>query len=134
MITFPNVKLNLGLSVLRRRPDGYHDLETLFVPYFGFHDTLEIITGDDYSRTSVRLFEGALPPTIPRGLSAFPTFASQKSRPGRSADADFVSLKSPASALCARVGRTPVLPSRDVPPSARKREGPIVRWEGSATG
>ena len=56
MITFPNVKLNLGLSVLRRRPDGYHDLETLFVPYFGFHDTLEIITGDDYSRTSAGLF------------------------------------------------------------------------------
>ena len=94
MITFPNVKLNLGLSVLRRRPDGYHDLETLFVPYFGFHDTLEIITGDDYSRTSVRLFEGALPPTIPRGLSAFPTFAAQKSRPGRPADAGFASLKS----------------------------------------
>ena len=42
MITYPNVKVNLGLSVLRRRPDGYHDLETLFVPYFGIHDTLEI--------------------------------------------------------------------------------------------
>lgn len=56
MISCPNVKVNLGLSVLRRRPDGYHDLETLFVPYFGLHDTLEIITGDDYSRTSARLF------------------------------------------------------------------------------
>ena len=42
MISYPNVKVNLGLSVLRRRPDGYHDLETLFVPYFGIHDTLEI--------------------------------------------------------------------------------------------
>ena len=42
MITYPNVKVNLGLSVLRRRPDGYHDLETLFVPYSGIHDTLEI--------------------------------------------------------------------------------------------
>ena len=98
MISYPNVKVNLGLSVLRKRPDGYHDLETLFVPFFGFHDTLEIITGDDYSRTSVRLFEGALPPTIPRGLSAFPTFALQKSRPGRPADAGFASLKSPDSA------------------------------------
>jgi 4-diphosphocytidyl-2-C-methyl-D-erythritol kinase len=28
----------------------------LFVPYFGLHDTLEIITGDDYSRTSAALF------------------------------------------------------------------------------
>ena len=55
MITYPNVKLNVGLRVLRRREDGYHDLDTLFVPFIGFHDTLEIITGDDYSRTSAHL-------------------------------------------------------------------------------
>lgn len=57
MIAYPNVKLNLGLHVVRRREDGYHDLETLFVPYPGLHDTLEIITGDDFSRTSARLKE-----------------------------------------------------------------------------
>ena len=57
MISYPNVKVNLGLSVLRKRPDGYHDLETLFIPYFDIHDTLEIITGDDFSRTSASLFE-----------------------------------------------------------------------------
>ncbi len=51
MITHPNVKINLGLHVLRKRPDGFHDLETLFVPYPGIHDVLEIVTGDDYSRT-----------------------------------------------------------------------------------
>ena len=51
MIRYPSVKLNLGLRVLRKRPDGFHDLETLFIPYPGVHDTLEIITGDDYSRT-----------------------------------------------------------------------------------
>ena len=56
MITTPNVKINLGLNILRKREDGFHDLETLFVPYFGIHDTLEIITGDDYSRTSAMLF------------------------------------------------------------------------------
>ena len=55
MITYPNVKLNVGLRVLRRREDGYHDLDTLFIPCAGFHDTLEIITGDDYSRTSAHL-------------------------------------------------------------------------------
>lgn len=56
MITHPNVKLNLGLNVLRKREDGFHDLETLFIPYFGIHDTLEIIAGDDFSSTSAALF------------------------------------------------------------------------------
>ena len=56
MITNPNVKINLGLNVLRKREDGFHDLETLFVPYFGIKDTLEIITGDDFSTTSAMLF------------------------------------------------------------------------------
>lgn len=56
MITTPNVKINLGLNILRKREDGFHDLETLFIPYFGIYDTLEIIAGDDYSRTSASLF------------------------------------------------------------------------------
>ena len=56
MITNPNVKINLGLNVLRKREDGFHDLETLFVPYFGIKDTLEIIVGDDFSTTSAALF------------------------------------------------------------------------------
>ena len=56
MITNPNVKINLGLNILRKREDGFHDLETLFIPYFGISDTLEIIVGDDYSRTSAFLF------------------------------------------------------------------------------
>ena len=56
MITTPNVKINLGLNILRKREDGFHDLETLFVPYFGIRETLEIIAGDDYSRTSAALF------------------------------------------------------------------------------
>ena len=56
MITNPNVKINLGLNVLRKREDGFHDLETLFVPYFGISDTLEIVVGDDFSRRSEALF------------------------------------------------------------------------------
>lgn len=32
MITFPNAKINLGLHIVERRPDGYHNLETVFYP------------------------------------------------------------------------------------------------------
>ncbi len=35
-------KVNVGLNVLRKRPDGYHDLETLFVPYYGYSDTITV--------------------------------------------------------------------------------------------
>ena len=40
MIAHPHVKINLGLSVIRKRADGYHDLETVFVPYREISDTL----------------------------------------------------------------------------------------------
>ena len=69
MIAYPNVKLNFGLHVVRRREDGYHDLETLFVPYLGIHDTLEIITGDDYSRTSARLQETYASEQMAQGIT-----------------------------------------------------------------
>ncbi|MEG2945552.1 MAG: 4-(cytidine 5'-diphospho)-2-C-methyl-D-erythritol kinase [Bacteroidales bacterium] len=42
MITFPNAKINLGLSVVAKRPDGYHNLETVFYPV-GIKDALEVI-------------------------------------------------------------------------------------------
>ncbi|MET0638347.1 MAG: 4-(cytidine 5'-diphospho)-2-C-methyl-D-erythritol kinase [Chitinophagaceae bacterium] len=42
MVVFPNCKINLGLSVLRKRPDNFHDLETIFYP-LPFYDALEIV-------------------------------------------------------------------------------------------
>jgi len=42
MILYPNCKINLGLRVVRKREDGYHDLETIFVPIYGLHDVLEV--------------------------------------------------------------------------------------------
>lgn len=48
MVCYPNVKINLGLNVLRAREDGYHDIETLFVPWFGFRDMLEIVPSERF--------------------------------------------------------------------------------------
>ncbi len=42
MIAFPNCKINLGLNIIRKREDGFHDLETVFLPIV-FTDVLEII-------------------------------------------------------------------------------------------
>lgn len=41
MISFPNAKINLGLKILRKREDGYHDIHSLMLPV-GWHDALEL--------------------------------------------------------------------------------------------
>ena len=41
MITFPNAKINLGLNIVEKRPDGYHNLETVFFP-INLQDALEV--------------------------------------------------------------------------------------------
>jgi len=42
MVVFPNAKINIGLDILRRRPDGYHDISTVMVPV-PWRDILEIV-------------------------------------------------------------------------------------------
>lgn len=52
MITFPNAKINLGLNIVERRPDGYHNIETVFFPV-PLTDALEIVaaSGDESTLT-----------------------------------------------------------------------------------
>ena len=45
MINFPIAKINLGLNVVEKRPDGYHNLETVFYPV-PIKDALEIYPMD----------------------------------------------------------------------------------------
>lgn len=53
MITFPNAKINLGLNIVERRPDGYHNIDTVFYPV-PLTDILEIVpaSGSDTTLTT----------------------------------------------------------------------------------
>ena len=46
MITFPNAKINLGLFVTDKRPDGFHNLESIFTP-ISWCDILEVIPSSE---------------------------------------------------------------------------------------
>ncbi len=50
MVTFPNCKINLGLHVVGRREDGYHELETIFLPVHDMCDELEIVEAESGKR------------------------------------------------------------------------------------
>src|SRR5690606_32236666 len=52
VISFPNAKLNIGLNILGKRPDGFHDISSCFYP-IGLCDALEVIPAEiDSFRTS----------------------------------------------------------------------------------
>lgn len=48
MLLFPNAKINLGLNVIQKRTDGYHDIETLFYPVPDLCDILELTHADTF--------------------------------------------------------------------------------------
>lgn len=51
MILYPNAKINIGLNIINKRSDGYHNIETLFYPIVGLSDILEIT---EASQTSMK--------------------------------------------------------------------------------
>ena len=54
MITFPNAKINLGLNIVSKREDGYHNIESCFYP-IPWYDCLEIIEAASFSFQSYGL-------------------------------------------------------------------------------
>ena len=60
MVAFPNAKINLGLHILGKRSDGFHNLATVFVP-IKIHDVIEVIESNnekesiEYSQTGVEI-------------------------------------------------------------------------------
>lgn len=57
MYTLPNAKINIGLNVVSRRPDGYHDLQTVFYP-IPLTDSLELKDGSKWDDDCVLVLSG----------------------------------------------------------------------------
>lgn len=66
MIAFPLSKINLGLNIVRKRTDGYHDLQTIFVP-IGWTDILEVVPASG-AETTLHLSGNPCPCPVEKNL------------------------------------------------------------------
>ncbi|MBN2164839.1 MAG: 4-(cytidine 5'-diphospho)-2-C-methyl-D-erythritol kinase [Marinilabiliaceae bacterium] len=64
MIDFPNAKINLGLNVIEKRTDGYHNIESIFLP-IELNDILEVIFGKDINNPYTWINSGLIIDTPP---------------------------------------------------------------------
>ena len=78
MLLYPNCKINIGLRVIRKRQDGYHDLETVFYPVYGLHDELEVTrdlkilishSSNDYLQANLQRFENSKIDFVQEGIA-----------------------------------------------------------------
>jgi 4-diphosphocytidyl-2-C-methyl-D-erythritol kinase len=60
MLLFPHAKINLGLNVVRRRDDGYHDLQSIMVP-IPLHDALEAVLDPTLDENNVVFTRSGIP-------------------------------------------------------------------------
>ncbi|MDL2256294.1 4-(cytidine 5'-diphospho)-2-C-methyl-D-erythritol kinase [Parabacteroides sp. OttesenSCG-928-K15] len=75
MICFPNAKINLGLNVVQKRPDGYHNIETLFYPV-PVKDALEVVTAaeeDIFIQTGIPITGDSADNLVMRALALLRT-------------------------------------------------------------
>lgn len=61
MVLYPNCKINIGLRVVRKREDGYHNLETIFYPVYGLHNELKVEKADEFAFLQDGLVVDCLP-------------------------------------------------------------------------
>lgn len=52
MVVFPNAKINIGLNVVAKRSDGFHNIESIFYPVKAMYDVLEIVESEQLSFSS----------------------------------------------------------------------------------
>ena len=76
MKLYPNCKINIGLRVVRKREDGYHDLETIFYPVYGLHDELQVDRSEDFSFIQ----EGLVVDCSPADNLIYKTYARMRDR------------------------------------------------------
>ncbi|MBL0049159.1 MAG: 4-(cytidine 5'-diphospho)-2-C-methyl-D-erythritol kinase [Bacteroidetes bacterium] len=60
MIVFPNAKINLGLNIVEKRSDGFHNIETVFYP-IGLSDVLEVLEYKGKSKKQVQFKSTGIP-------------------------------------------------------------------------
>lgn len=60
MLSFPNAKINIGLSVIERRPDAFHNIETIYYPV-ALSDILEIIPLKENHLSKVKFHSTGMP-------------------------------------------------------------------------
>lgn len=60
MIVYPNAKINIGLNVLQRRDDGYHDISSIFYPVKECVDVLEVVKSDtfEFAKSGIEIPDG----------------------------------------------------------------------------
>ncbi len=71
MICFPNSKINLGLNIVGRRPDGFHNIESIFVPLC-LADIMEVVIAPAGRAPSVKVnLSGIFPDIDPENTSVY---------------------------------------------------------------